>query len=92
MGHPQKNVEGYKQANVLTWAKRLQVPLLLIHGTADDNVYLTHTLKASKAYFEAGKVHAVLPISGATHHVRGKKATRRLWERIASFLFETLYP
>jgi dipeptidyl-peptidase-4 len=66
----------------------LKRPLLLIHGTADDNVYFFHTLKLSHALFMAGRDHDVLPLSGLTHMVADPTATTALYGRIARF-FET---
>jgi len=48
-------------------APALTRPLLLIHGTADDNVVVAHTLRLSAALLEAGRPHDVLPLSGVTH-------------------------
>jgi dipeptidyl-peptidase-4 len=56
--------------------------LLLIHGTADDNVYFFHTLKLSDALFRAGKPHDLLPLSGLTHMVPDPLVTERQWERV----------
>jgi dipeptidyl-peptidase-4 len=42
-------------------------PLMLIHGLADDNVVVAHTLRLSAALLGAGYPHAVLPLSGITH-------------------------
>ncbi|HLT30973.1 MAG TPA: DPP IV N-terminal domain-containing protein [Myxococcaceae bacterium] len=66
----------------------LRRPLLLIHGTADDNVFFFHTLKLSHALFMAGKPHQVLPLSGLTHMVADPDATQSLYQRMAGF-FET---
>ena len=66
----------------------LKRPLLLIHGTADDNVYFFHTLKLSHALFMAGRVHDVLPLSGLTHMVADPVATTSLYGWIARY-FET---
>ena len=41
--------------------------MLLIHGLADDNVVVAHTLRLSGALTAAGRLHAVLPLSGITH-------------------------
>ena len=40
---------------------------MLIHGLADDNVVVAHTLRLSAALLAAGYPHAVLPLSGITH-------------------------
>ena len=48
-------------------AEKLERPLLLIHGLADDNVFAAHTLQLSSALLAAGRPHSVLPLSGVTH-------------------------
>ncbi|MCH7592688.1 MAG: DPP IV N-terminal domain-containing protein [Planctomycetes bacterium] len=85
MGLPQQNADGYETSSVLTYAKDLVRPLLIIHGTTDDNVYFTHALKMSNALFRAGKEHDFLPLSGFTHMVADPKVTRRLQERIIGY-------
>ncbi len=42
-------------------------PLMLIHGLADDNVVVAHTLRLSSALLAAGYPHTVLPLTGVTH-------------------------
>ena len=39
MGLPKDNVEGYREGSPITHAKKLQGNLLIMHGTADDNVH-----------------------------------------------------
>ena len=38
-----------------------------MHGLADDNVVVAHTLQLSGALLAAGRQHSVLPLSGVTH-------------------------
>jgi dipeptidyl-peptidase-4 len=85
LGLPEENVSGYKQSSVLTNAERLERPLFLIHGTADDNVFFSHTLKLSNALFKAGRPHELLPLSGFTHMVPDPDVRERLEERIVRF-------
>ena len=40
---------------------------MLVHGLADDNVVVAHTLRLSAALLAAGRSHSVLPLSGVTH-------------------------
>ena len=40
---------------------------MLIHGLADDNVVVAHTLRLSSALLAAGRPHTVLPLTGVTH-------------------------
>jgi len=87
LGLPTANPDGYRHSGLLdTAAAGLTRPLLLIHGTADDNVFFSHTLKLSHALFRAGAPHEVLPLSDLTHMADDVTATVRLWERTAAFL------
>jgi dipeptidyl-peptidase-4 len=40
---------------------------MIIHGMVDDNVVVAHTMRLSAALLSAGKLHAVLPLTGVTH-------------------------
>lgn len=90
MDLPGTNPEGYRKSSVLTYAENLRRPLLLAHGTADDNVYFSQALKISDALFRAGKKHEFLPLSGFTHMVNEPEASRRLYERMIQFFREHL--
>jgi dipeptidyl-peptidase-4 len=83
LGLPQQHPEAYEKSSLLTYARDTSKPLpplLLIHGTADDNVYFFHTLKLSDALFRAGKHHELLPLSGLTHMVPDPLVTQRQYE------------
>ena len=82
MGLPQNNEDGYRASNVLTYADRLSRPLLLIHGTSDDNVYFMHSLKLADALFRQGRRFDFLPLAGFTHMVPDPLVTTRLYTRI----------
>ncbi|MCE9530061.1 MAG: S9 family peptidase [Planctomycetes bacterium] len=73
----------YDDANLVKMADKLTRPLLLIHGTADDNVYFRHTLKLSDALFRAGKDFDVLPLPSLTHQVPDPVVMERMWTKIA---------
>lgn len=90
MGLPDENKAGYDAANVLTYCKDLTVPLLIIHGTADDNVYFMHALKMSNALFRAGKPHEFLPLAGFTHMVPDPVVVKSLYGRVVGFFEENL--
>ena len=67
LGHPDTEPENYERTSLLGDATRLQRPLMLIHGLADDNVVAAHTLQLSAALLAAGRPHEVLPLSNTTH-------------------------
>jgi dipeptidyl-peptidase-4 len=90
MGLPQENKAGYDASSVLTYCKDLSVPLLIIHGTADDNVYFMHSLKMTEALFRAGRKFEFLPLAGFTHMVPDPEVTIRLQSRVAAFFKQHL--
>ena len=90
LGLPDAQPRAYEVSSLLSYVKDSKRPLLLIHGTADDNVYFLHSLKLSDALFKAGKSHSVLPLTNFTHMVPDPLVTERLWERIATWFKETL--
>ena len=67
LGHPDEHPGHYDQTDLILDAHRLERPLMLIHGLADDNVVAAHTLQFSSALLAAGRAHEVLPLSGVTH-------------------------
>ncbi|MFQ5489392.1 MAG: DPP IV N-terminal domain-containing protein [Phycisphaerae bacterium] len=90
LGMPQDNAAGYEASSVMTYCDRLEKPLLIIHGTADDNVYFMHSLKMTNALFRSGKSYEFLALSDFTHMVREPEVTVRLYERIMEFLSKAL--
>ena len=80
---PQFNAEGYDNYSPIHFARMLddrKTRLLIIHGTADDNVHFQNTVEMTRALNRAGKQydmmvypdqnHSMLP--NATGHVRQK--------------------
>jgi dipeptidyl-peptidase 4 len=92
LGLPQQNPDGYRQSSVLTWCPRLEVPLLIVHGTADDNVYFLHSLKMADALFRAGRQYDFLVLPGFTHMVPDAQVQRSLQERVLAFFVDHLRP
>lgn len=90
LGMPDADAEAYREGSLLTYADDLQRPLLLIHGTSDDNVYFRHTLKLADALFRAGKEFDLLPLSSMTHMTPDPVVTERLYSRIASYFQQHL--
>jgi len=67
LGDPTADPGPYQRSGLLADALRLERPLLLIHGLADDNVVAAHTLRLSALLLAAGRPHSVLPLTGVTH-------------------------
>ena len=71
-------------------APRPPRPLMLIHGLADDNVVVAHTLRLSSALLAAGYPHRVLPLSGITHMASQETVAENLLRLQLDFLRDAL--
>ncbi|HEV2782183.1 MAG TPA: prolyl oligopeptidase family serine peptidase [Actinophytocola sp.] len=67
LGHPDERPEVYRRNSLIDDAPNLTRPLLIIHGLADDNVVVAHSLRLSSALVAAGRPHALVPLPGVTH-------------------------
>ena len=90
LGHPDEHPEAYERSSILPDAAKLERPMLLIHGLADDNVYVAHTLRLSSALFEAGRPHELVLIPNATHLTRSEAVTENLLRIQIDFLKRSL--
>ncbi len=78
LGDPNVHPEVYERASLLADAPKLTRPLMIIHGLADDNVAVAHTLRLSSALLEAGRPHSVLPLTGVTHMATQEEVAENL--------------
>jgi dipeptidyl-peptidase-4 len=67
LGMPQENPNSYEHNSLIAGAGELRRPLLIVHGLADDNVFVAHSLRLSSALLAKGRPHVFLPLAGATH-------------------------
>jgi dipeptidyl-peptidase-4 len=65
-------------------------PLLIIHGLADDNVFVAHSLRLSSALLAAGYPHSVLPLSGITHMTSQETVAENMLLLQVAFLKQAL--
>ncbi len=72
MRTPASNAQGYETSSPLKKAGELKADLLLIHGTADDNVHLANTLSFVDALIKAGRPYALLVHPRQMHGFRDK--------------------
>ena len=92
LGRPDEHPESYARCSPITEAASLSRPLLLVHGLADDNVVVAHTLRMSAALLAAGRPHQVLPLSGSTHTPTDPTTVTQLLLHQLEFLAQTLHP
>jgi dipeptidyl-peptidase-4 len=65
-------------------------PLLIIHGTADDNVYFLHSLKLVEALERAHRPFELMPLIGITHLPVDPEQNEALYLRLCDFLRDHL--
>ncbi|MET7662253.1 prolyl oligopeptidase family serine peptidase [Streptomyces sp. NPDC005463] len=65
-------------------------PLMIVHGLADDNVVVAHSLRLSSALLAAGRPHEVLPLSGVTHMTPQEQVAENLLLLQVDFLKRSL--
>lgn len=90
LGDPGDDPANYDRSSLLPLATDLRRPLLLVHGLADDNVVVAHTLQLSSALLAAGRPHSVLPLSGVTHMTPQEVIAENLLRAELEFFERTL--
>jgi dipeptidyl-peptidase-4 len=90
LGDPAERPEVYAANSLTADAPKLTRPLQLIHGLADDNVVVAHTLRLSSALLAAGRPHELLPLSGVTHMTPQEEVAENLLLLQVAFLKRSL--
>ncbi|MFJ9198105.1 S9 family peptidase [Streptomyces flaveolus] len=95
IGHPDEQPEVYRRNSVIDDAGLVDAaephrPMMIIHGLADDNVVVAHSLRLSSALLAAGRPHEVLPLSGVTHMTPQEEVAENLLRLQVDFLKRSL--
>ena len=90
MRTPKENFEGYAATSPIRLAKDLQGKLLLIHGTADDNVHFQQTMDYAESLVQAGKQFEMQVYKDRNHSIYGGNTRYHLYTRMSNFLFDNL--
>lgn len=90
MRTPQENGRGYDEASVLRFANQLRGKLLVIHGSADDNVHLQNTMNLTNLLVEAGIPFEQAIYTDKNHSIPGCNTRLHLYTRMANYLFDNL--
>ena len=90
MGLPSQNPEGYDENSPITLAKGIKGKLLLVHGTADDNVHYQNTAEFAEAMVQAGVQFQMMSYTNRNHNIRGGNTTMHLYTMFDNFLKENL--
>jgi len=90
MRRPQVNDYGYEQASLLPRAKDLAGNVLIIHGTADDNVHVQQTMQYMDALVKADKQFEMQLYPDDNHFLRKGNNAAHMHQRILIFLQNNL--
>ncbi|MFH8443832.1 prolyl oligopeptidase family serine peptidase [Streptomyces sp. NPDC018026] len=95
LGDPGEQPEVYRRNSVIDDAGLVDAaephrPMMVIHGLADDNVVVAHSLRLSSALLAAGRPHEVLPLSGVTHMTPQESVAENLLRLQVDFLKRSL--
>ncbi|MGV9358630.1 prolyl oligopeptidase family serine peptidase [Streptomyces misionensis] len=95
LGDPNEQPEVYRRNSLIDDAGLVDPaephrPMMIIHGLADDNVVVAHSLRLSSALLAAGRPHEVLPLSGVTHMTPQETVAENLLRLQLDFLRRSL--
>jgi dipeptidyl-peptidase-4 len=90
MSTPADNPGGYEESSPITYADKLKGNLLLIHGTADDNVHVQHTYALTEALIKANKQFELFIYPDKNHGIYGGNTRLHLYTKMTEFLFKNL--
>lgn len=89
MRTPAENADGYA-INPIQRAAQLSGNLLLIHGTADDNVHYRNCTEVAEAYVQNEKQFDMQIYTNRNHFINGGATRYHLFTRISNFFIEQL--
>jgi dipeptidyl-peptidase-4 len=90
MRKPQDNKEGYDSNSPLFFADQLKGKLLLVHGTADDNVHVQNTLELAERLVQAEKQFDMMLYTNRNHSIFGGNTRMHLHTMITNYFKENL--
>ena len=90
MRTPQQNPRGYDNGSAVKLAGNLQGNLLLIHGSADDNVHFQHTIEYARALIAADKPFDMFVFPDKDHSIYGGNARTYLYKKVIDFFKKNL--
>lgn len=85
MKRPQDNEDGYTEASTLTHASKLDDPLLVMQGDADDNVHVQNSIALARKLIDAGKDFDFMVYPQKEHGIAGSADRTHLYRKMTAF-------
>lgn len=90
MRTPKENGDGYQASSAINRTSKLKGKLLLIHGSADDNVHLQNFMEYSEALVQANIQFDTQIYTNRNHGIFGGNTRNHLMNRVANFFLQNL--
>ncbi len=90
MRSPQENPDGYDDNSPINHADKIKGNLLLIHGSADDNVHYQNTMEMSRALIDAGVDFEMMIYPDRDHSIFTRQDRLHLYRLMNDFLDRTI--
>jgi dipeptidyl-peptidase-4 len=87
---PAENSDGYEESAPVKRAGNLRGRLLLIHGTADDNVHWQNSVTMVDRLIKEGKQFETAFYPGGMHGIGGGNVRAQLFTKITNFILQNL--
>jgi len=87
---PDENPDGYKESSALTYAGNIKGRLLIIHGSADDNVHVQNTFEFTEKLVQEGVQFDMAIYTNRAHSISGGNSRMHLYTKMTNFLKEKL--
>ena len=85
MRTPQENADGYRASSAFTRAENLHGDLLLVHGSADDNVHFQNCAEYAEHLVQLGKQFDMQLYTNRNHSIYGGNTRMHLYTRLTNF-------
>ncbi len=90
LGLPQDNPKGYDDNSPINFTRALTGKLLLIHGTADDNVHFQNSMEFVNKLVKDKKQVDVFFYPNRNHGIYGGGATMHIYTKITDYILNNL--
>lgn len=90
MRTPKENGDGYNSSSAINRVHQLKGKLLLIHGSADDNVHFQNFMEYNEALVQANIQFETQIYTNRNHSIFGGNTRNHLMNRVANFFLQNL--
>ncbi len=90
MRTPKENGDGYNSSSAINRVHQLKGKLLLIHGSADDNVHFQNFMEYNEALIQANVQFETQIYTNRNHGISGGNTRNHLMNRVANFFLQNL--